>query len=281
LPQIITAIRLRLSASQISVIWPGLDLLVTSYDSRQHKGGSRYEYPFMIYPPPAGFDRGKFDQGMMDEVLGLWKRLRPRVKSGGRVQMDTIEFRAAIFAIRANLDKDRKLRHDRRRWSPKEEVRFQIDDEYLAKLKIKSQRVIASLERHMKRANRALIKSITKEQLTLLMNAWSAHLRSMRLHLVYFKPLRPVNRDRKIRQQAILDELMKMADRGIRNAGYQPPDKQELRRMMRLYASSARRWREGPYTLQFMMEHKTNFSATWYLSEFVIRRLDLLELSQS
>ena len=103
----------------------------------------------------------------------------------------------------------------------------------------------------------------------------------MRLHIAYFKPLVPIMRGRKIRQQAILDELMKMADHGIRNAGYQPPDTQELRRMMRLYASSARRWRKGKYTPQFMMEHKTSFSATWYLSKFVTRRLDLKELSKS
>jgi hypothetical protein len=41
---------------------------------------------------------------MMDEIIGLWKRLRPRAKAGGRVQMDTIESRATIFAIRANID---------------------------------------------------------------------------------------------------------------------------------------------------------------------------------
>jgi hypothetical protein len=51
LTQIITAIRFRLSASQMSLIWPGLDLVNTSYISRQQKGGIRYEYLFRIYPP--------------------------------------------------------------------------------------------------------------------------------------------------------------------------------------------------------------------------------------
>ena len=103
----------------------------------------------------------------------------------------------------------------------------------------------------------------------------------MRLHIVYFKPRPPIIRGRKIGQQAILDELMQMADHGIRNAGYQPPESEELRRIMRLYVSSARRWREGSYTVQFMMKNKTWFEATWYLFTFVIRRLDLEELSKS
>lgn len=49
---------------------------------------------------------------------------------------------------------------------------------------------------------------------------------------------------------------------------------------MRLYVSSARRWREGSYTVQFMMKYKAWFEATWYLFRFVIRRLDLKELTE-
>ena len=159
----ISAIRFRLSAAQMLVIWPGLDLLFKSYAARQHKGGIRYEYPFWIDPPPRGFDCGTFDQEMMDEILGLWKRLRPKAKAGGRVQMDTIELRATIFAIRANIDFVRKRRHDHRRLDPETRARFMIDDKSYDQLKIKSQRVICSLERHMKRANRVLLKSVIRE----------------------------------------------------------------------------------------------------------------------
>jgi hypothetical protein len=279
--KITTAIRFRFSAAQMSVIWPGLDLLFKSYAARQHKGGIRYEYPFWIDPPPRGFDCGTFDQEMMDEIIGLWKRLRPRAKAGGRVQMDTIESRATIFAIRANIDFVRKNRHDHRHLEPGTKARFRIDDESFDQLKIRSQRVICSLERHMKQANRVLLKLVTREQYNALVNAWKAHLRWMRLHIAHFKPRPPIIRGRKIRHQAILDELMRMADHRIRILGYQPPEPEELRRIMRLYASSARRWREGPYTVQYMMENKTYYQATCYLSTFVMHRLDLEKLSKS
>src|SRR5665213_2393085 len=107
-----------MSAAQMSVIWPGLDLLIKSFIARQTKGGIRYEYPFRVYPPPGGFNRGTFNQDYKDKTFAVWKCLRPKVKTGGRVQMDTIQLRTLIFAIRANLDYVRKCRHDLRRESP-------------------------------------------------------------------------------------------------------------------------------------------------------------------
>jgi hypothetical protein len=50
--------------------------------------------------------------------------------------------------------------------------------------------------------------------------------------------------------------LMRMAEHGIRNEGYQPPDAKELRRIMRLYVSSARRGRQGEYSVPFYIEAK-------------------------
>jgi hypothetical protein len=265
----------------MSVIWPGMDLLIKSYVARQHKGGIRYEYPFRIYPPPGGFNRGKFDQSIMDEIHALWKRLHPKAKAGGRMQMNTIELRATIFCIRANLAYIRKHRHDYRRWSPEGKTRIQIDDESFIQLKTKSQRVILSLERHMKRANRILLKSITREQYMLLVNNWSAHLRWMWLHIAHFKPRPPIIRGGKARQQMILDELMQMAKRGIEWKGYQAPEPEELRRMIRLYVRSARRGREGDRTVSFLLEHKSNLSVCWFLFKFIRCRLVLKELSKS
>jgi hypothetical protein len=265
----------------MSVIWPGLDLIIQSYHARQIKGGRRYEYPYRIYPPPSDFNRGKFDPFYMDEILAAGKLLRPRAKTGGRIQMDTIELRALIFAIRANLAFVRWCRHLNRSWSLERKTGSLIDDESFSQLKTKSQRVIVSLERHMKRANRILSNSITREQYMLLMNAWTGHLRWMWLHIAYFKPFPSKILGRKTHQQTILDELMQMADRGIRNAGYQPPESQILRRIMRLYVSSARRWREGQFNVEYMMRHRTDFEAKWYLYRFVERRSDLKELSKS
>lgn len=149
-----------------------MDLLIKSYSARNTKGGTRYGYPFRIYPPPVGFNRGVFDRDFMDEILDLRKRLRPKQKKGGRVQADTIELRAMIFAIRVNVYHTRKLRHILRLSDNEVKARWAIDDESFAQLKTRSQRVTRSLENHVKRANRALVKAVTQQGFKLLMDAW-------------------------------------------------------------------------------------------------------------
>jgi len=74
---------------------------------------------------------------------------------------------------------------------------------------------------------------------------------------------------------------MKMAERGLKNAGYRPPESPELRRMMRLFARSARRFREGGYFVRTMLENKTDFTNTWYLGQFVLDRITLEEMNKS
>ena len=46
--QVSTTVRLRLTAAQMAILWPGLDLLARSYAARQLPGGIRYEYPFRM-----------------------------------------------------------------------------------------------------------------------------------------------------------------------------------------------------------------------------------------
>lgn len=278
--QINKAIRLRLSAAQVSVIWPGLDLLIKSYVSRQTKGGIRYEYPFRAYPPRGGFYLGKFNQAYKDKTFAVWKCLRPKAKTGGRIQMDTIELRAVIFAIRANLDFVRKRRRDLRRESPAVKARFLVDNESYAQLKIESRRVIHSLENHVKRANRALQKAVPLDEYRLLMDAWSAHLRWMRVHITYFMPLPRLIQSRRIRQRKDLDDLMLMAERGIRNQGYEPPESKELRRMMRLYARYSRRRRTGTWGLEYLLNRKQSTGVLLHLARFVLRRMELKELPE-
>ena len=79
------AVRLRLSASQMSVIWPGLDRIVLEYSGWSTWKDSLYSYPFRIHPPWPGFDRGTYDADFMQGVTDLWKRLRPITRAGGRI----------------------------------------------------------------------------------------------------------------------------------------------------------------------------------------------------
>jgi len=279
--QTATTIRFRLSADQMSVLWSGLDLIIRLHVARNIKGGIRYEFPFAMYPPPAGFDRGAFDEPMMDEIVSLWRRLHPKSKAGGRVHMNAVELRAAIFAIRANISDVRRRRYECRHKSPESKNEPLIDNQSFELLKIKSKRMINSLERRMKQADSALSKSIIREECAAVMGRWRLHLRWMRLHIVYFKPPRPIFSSRRIRQQKDLDELVKMAERGLQNEGYQPPKPQELRRMMRLFARSARRFREGGNFVQRMLEKKRDFTNKWYLGQFVLDRLTLEKLMKS
>jgi hypothetical protein len=263
----------------MSIIWQGLDRVIKSYVARQTKGGIRYEYPFQVYPPPVCFVRGTFDQNLMDEITGLWKRLKPKAKTGGRVQMDAIELRATIFSIRANLDYVRSRRHFYRRLKFEDKAALRLDDGSFEQLNLKSQRVIHTLERHTKRANRNLLKCVSRDAYGLLMDAWRLHLRWMRLHIVYFKPL--TMKGRKGKQQKMLEELMQMAEVAIENDGLEQPEPSELWRIIRLYASSARRSREGIHHIHYMLRNKHLAEPRVYLVDFILKRLKLKELSKS
>lgn len=279
--QINSQIRFRLSKREIAILAPGIELLFGSHQTRQRKGTSLFAYPFRIYPPPRGFDRGIYNQHFMDKALALREMLKAKPQSRRWVKMDTIQLRAAIFAIRAHVEYVRHLRRQTKRKNPEAKARFHIDDKSIAQLKAKSHRMIRSLERNMKRANRALSAAVGKEQYSTLTIAWKAHLRWMRLHIAYFKPWgKPIPGLRK-QQQQILDELMEMATHGLRNAGYQPPEEKELRHIMRLYTRYARDRRQGHWTIRFLLDKRRDFNNTYYLAQFVINRSKLKELSKS
>jgi hypothetical protein len=269
------AIRFRLTAAQMSVIWPGLDIIVQSQFTRQQSKRVLYAYPFRLYPPPAGFDLGIFDEQMMANIDALWKALRPKATVGGRVQMNCIQIRAAIFAIRSNLGLWRRRKYDERRMTPETKKRFSITKIMLRNLMIKSQRVIRTLERHLKRANRFLQSLVSPEDYAAYMDAWKKHLQWMKLRLVYFKPLRPKGISSKRKAQYIVNMLVGIAVRGLRTIGYQSPEPIELRKMMRLYAQYARRGRELQFTLPFLLRNEKDIAAAKHLANFVLRRLTL------
>lgn len=279
--QVTTATRFRLSAPQMSIIWPGLDFLTKSFIVRTSKGSSPHAYPFRMYQLPSAFNRGTFNNSLMARIVSLWKRLNPRAKSGGRVAMNSIELRATIFAVRVHVDFVRGQMHFPRKPSSESNAQLPVDKESFDRLRVRSKRVILTLERHLKRANRTFPKSIPRSLFAMEIRDWRSHLRWMRLHIAYFKPVRPMVFGQKTRQQKILDELMRMAEHGIRIEGYQSPGAEELRRMMRMYVSSARRGREGLFDIGYVLHQKPDFNAKLHLGNFVIKRLKLKEISKS
>lgn len=100
----------------------------------------------------------------------------------------------------------------------------------------------------------------------------------MRLHIAYFKRRPPIIRDRKIQQQRILDWLMHIAELGIRDEGYERPEGKDLRRIMRIYARSARRGREGIFSIPYLMKSDGDVIINRHLARFAIKRMTLKEL---
>jgi hypothetical protein len=84
-----------------------------------------------------------------------------------------------------------------------------------------------------------------------------------------------------MQHQKDLDDMMRMAERGIRHRGYEPPAPKELRKLMRLYARSARRWREGICTVRFLLDGTRSLDWCFVLADFVFHRLELPESPES
>ena len=50
----------------MSVIWPGLDLIIEAYATRREKKRVLYSYPFSLYPFPRGSDIGTYNTPSMN-----------------------------------------------------------------------------------------------------------------------------------------------------------------------------------------------------------------------
>ncbi len=302
------SVSIRLTPTQMSMIWPGLDFIVKAESQRRESGAAAYCYPFRVYPPSGGFDRGVRHPEMMNVVIGLWRKLRGKKDCGGRVRLGSLELRCAIFAVRvtsglgrmhtrvlrkkiaeqkALLRKgvgpvDGRLRQELAAMKMSEERYLELRRESAShrekeagelskRTRRHGTRTIQSLERHMKRANRLLLANKGKAEYDALVTTWQQHVRWMRLNLVYFKPLTPIVRSKR-RRQKLLDLLTDMAIQGLKNEGYAPPESRELRRVMRLYVRSSNRGREGLNSVPEMLRYPNHFSNTRFLAQWVISR---------
>jgi len=266
------AVAVRLTSKQISLIWPGLDFVVKAEVTRRKHRVSSSCYPFQLYPPSPGFNRGTMDSEMMGIVIGLWRKLRLKQTRGGRQRLNSIELRAAMFAVRVTLALKRLDRHRKRKLGLEAKARFEVDSRSVKQFRDAGRRTIRSLERHMKRANRALLVTLTKAEYQALMQVWHEHLRWMRLHLAYSKPLPPIVKGKKKRQQEILDILVDIAADGLKKEGYVPPEPRELRRVLRLYVHSSNRGREGVNSYRFLLRYPNHVDTKWFLVRWVLSR---------
>lgn len=60
------------------------------YDRRTH-------FPFLLKQLAPGQTSGTFSQSIMDRVIALRDRMKLKIHAGGRMQMDWLEVRIAIF----------------------------------------------------------------------------------------------------------------------------------------------------------------------------------------
>jgi hypothetical protein len=269
------AVPFRLSKSQMSVIWPGLDRIVNGYSRYRNPKLYQHSFPFKIRPPAPGFDRGTRSDDFMDQIVELWKRLRPKARAGGRVRMDAIEIRAAVLAIRVNLDWWRVQRHMARNYAERAKLVLAVDPSTISKRERKAKQTIRSLERHLKRANYRLLAEVERQSYHAYMAKWRAHVRWIRLHLVYFKPFRPFRLRSKKFYQEILIELEKIARVAIAEEGYEQPSAAELRRVMRLFTFSSRRGRQGKIDILYMLQNERSNLTKMNLAKFILDRLEL------
>lgn len=133
----------------------------------------------------------------------------------------------------------------------------------------------------MKRADHRLRHLVPPENYVALINCWKKHLRWIRLHLVYFKPPKPILKRSKTRYQLVLNDLIAAAKYMISAEGFLLPSEVELQRVMRMYARSARRGREMPYTIQHIIGHKFSEISRWHLVEFIQKRIPLQPVAKT
>jgi hypothetical protein len=252
-------IGLRLTPSQLRLIWPGLNTLVNSLLTRQETGSSIYSYNFRLHPledrPRSGQNPGTFGQTIMQDVVELWKKFKGNDRKRLRVRMTFVDLSACIFAVRIGREYERLVQ------GTKHKLRENLE----------TKTVIARLERQLKRARRAYAAEVGESAYKEMRAGWFAHLRWMRMHLAHFRPQR-IKTQPRLLQRMIVDQTCESAKTGILKRRYEPPPENELRRLVRLYLRYVRRERRA-VTIGMLMNRPR--LAEELLSNFVLDREDL------
>ena len=252
------AIGIRLNSVQRGVIWTGLNRIVLAYATFRETG-SADGYPFRIHPlatiPRPGLSPGVFKAEFMQLIIDLWMQLKPSKSKRMRLRLNFLQLSACILAVRIGKDYER-LRLKRK---------ISVEDKRAAR------RVIASLERELKRARQAYAADMGEDAYKQMRAAWLEHLRWIRMHLVYFRRLRVRTQQRRVHKM-IIDYGHERARAGLFARDLQPPDDRDLRRLVRLALRYIRRGRIRLF-MQNLMSNPT-FAAEFF-ANFVEDRRDL------
>jgi hypothetical protein len=275
-----TAVKMRLSKTQTSVIWPGLNFIVLAFLSREKFGTCEFAYPFRVCPLPRGFDDGNYGSAMMDRIRALWIRMKPIATTGGRVEMNAIDIRATIFAARINLQLLRRQVHSARRKDAKTKKTLGLDRAAIKKRKQQTGPVIKSLERDLKRATRSSLKTTSRSEFVQMSKEWRSHLLWMKFHLAYFKQVIGV-KGRGVVHRMVIDQLTAIAEKAIRYEGFEIPDPRELRNVVRLFVRYSRRGRIWKFHFRYMLQNGQRREAQEFLFEFVKKRINLREATNN
>ena len=274
-----TAVRLRLTKDQVSVIWPGLNFIICQFLTRQETGQAVTSYPFRIQPLPSGADSGTFSAPMMERIQKLWSKIQPIKTNGGDLQLDEFELRAAIFAARTSVKLDRRDVEKTRRQGAKTKRRVAGAKRALNKQVREKTEAVEFIETALKRASRLLASEIGAEEFKTQSKEWQSHLLWIEYHLTYFKPFRTTDMSITKLHRGWVDILVGMAEKAIAELGYELPEPAELRAAMRQYLTYSLRGRMGEYHHIFMLRNRDRSVAQMKLFDFVQERIPLREAS--
>jgi hypothetical protein len=252
------AIGVRFNPAQRSLMWPGLNRMVLAWMTFRETG-SADGYPFRVHPlasvPRPGLSPGVFKAEFMDIITDLWARIKPARGKRIRLQLNLLQLSACILAVRIGKDYDR-LRLKRK-----------ISDERKSAMT----RTIASLARELNRARRAYAADMGEDAYKHLRETWFEHLGWIRMHLVYFRPLRAKTQRRRV-EKMIIDYGYERARAGLFARDLQPPEPRDLRRLVRLAIRYIRRGRIRLFIQKLM--NNESFAAE-FLANFIEARREL------
>jgi len=263
---------LRLSSRQMGVILPGLKLIVESHEKRQ-QGEWLGSSALLFYNVFGGIIKtklrpGKYSQSVMNQIIDLFAQLKTPMGASKRLRVTSVQIRAAILAIRTYQDFLRYEAYRYRKEAKRVQEIFGFDKRSRTRVIKKGRRVIRTLERLLKRANRLEQREAGQEEHSAIVARWRNHLQWVRTHLTYFRRPPPFPFQSRKWIRALIDYGVELAKFELTNRGYCLPSRKNLRRRVR---DALRACRE---TYPWLMENRPKRAAQ-DLANYVLRHCRL------